>query len=387
MIRYDCRHYVGYKPCQHKQLCAGCGHYDRITSRILIIKLGALGDLFRTTPILPSLRAQYPGAHITWLTRPDCTPLLANLTDIDRIWITDANSAARVMAQEFDLMINFDKETPAVELAMLSRASKKRGFGINAHGALFALNKGSQYALDLGLNDELKFRYNQKTYQHIVHEMAELPIEGPGPRYQVKLTDEEIAYGRTWISNELGQTSPAPRVIGINAGAGRVFATKKWQAERYAEVAVRLHREHQVVPMLLGGADEVDLNDKIFKLIRKHGVPVLRPGETQSMRQFMSLVNQCDGFLTGDTLGMHLALAFSVPTVILFTSTCSQEIELYGTGRAIVGKAGCAPCYLSKCKQASQICADNIAVEDVYQAVITQMGLGQSEELRRSSNF
>ena len=44
--------------------------------------------------------------------------------------VTDAHAASRVLAERFDLMINFDKETPAVELATLAQATEKRGFAL-----------------------------------------------------------------------------------------------------------------------------------------------------------------------------------------------------------------------------------------------------------------
>lgn len=372
MIRSDCRHFVGSKPCKHKRTCDGCPHFDAYAERILVIKLGALGDLLRTTPVLESLKARYPRSQVTWLTRPDCVPLLQNLSEIDRLWVTDANAAARVMAEEFDLMINFDKETPAVELASLSRAREKRGFALSSSGSIVALNAASEYALRLGIDDELKFRKNTKSYQQVAHEMAELPFRSPGPNYLIRLTADEQAFGMSWLQGQVHQPE-LQRILGVNAGAGRVFATKKWHGERYAEVASRLHREHGVIPMLLGSADEIELNNRIHAALRKEGVPVLRPGEDLNLRQFMSLVRICHGFVTGDTLGMHIALGLGVPTVVVFTSTCSQEIELYGRGTAIVGQASCAPCYLSKCKQASQLCADSIASEDVYQALVQRM--------------
>lgn len=385
VIRYDCRHYRGSKPCKHKRACQGCGLYDRIESRILVIKLGALGDLLRTTPILPSLKARHPRSQVTWITQASCTPLLENLAEIDRVWVTDAHVTSRLLAERWDLMINFDKDTPAAELASLANADVKKGFGISANGALVALNEGSQYALELGVDDELKFRKNTLSYQQIIHRMADLPCEGAGPDYQLRLTDSEKAFGAEWIASVLHDRG-SHRLLGVNAGTGRVFATKKWHPERYAEAVIRLHEENGVVPVLFGGSDEVELNDRLAKALRRRHVPVLRPGEDLTLRQFAAVVAQCDGFIAGDTLGMHIALALRIPTVVLFTSTCAQEIELYGRGDAVIGQADCAPCYLSKCKQASQFCADSIPVDQVVETVKARMGLGQSEELRRRSN-
>lgn len=374
MIRYDCRHYLGAKPCRHRRLCEGCDHYDPTDLRVLVIKLGALGDVLRTTPLLASLRKAHLRARLTWLTAPNCVPLLQGLTEIDRLWVTDAHATARVLAEEWDLVINLDKDTPAIELAAVARAKVKRGFGLSPEGALVALNAFSGYALRLGLDDDLKFNQNTKTYQHIVHEMAELPFAAPGPDYLIRLTSEEIAWGEQWVATHV-HDAPSQRILGVNSGAGRAFATKKWHPDRHADVTERLYREHGVIPLLLGSADEIEINDRIQRRLRSRNVPVLRPGESLSIRQFMSIVNQCDGFVTGDTLGMHIALGLGIPSAVIFTSTCAQEIELYGRGMALIGKAPCAPCYLSQCKQPTQLCADSVAVEDVYDALRVLLNL------------
>lgn len=74
-FKLDCRHFLGYKPCVYKRECPGCPHYDPIQTRILVIKLAAMGDVLRTTAILHGLRATYHGAHITWLTDSNILPL------------------------------------------------------------------------------------------------------------------------------------------------------------------------------------------------------------------------------------------------------------------------------------------------------------------------
>jgi len=386
MIHYDCRYYVGRKPCKFKRACEGCPNHDPIEQRILVIKLGALGDLLRTTCILPSLKLKYPKSQITWITTKACAPLLQNLPEIDRIWITDSHVSSRVLAEHFDIMICFDKDTPAVELATISRATIKKGFGLSPDGSIMALNEGSQYALELGIDDHLKFKVNQKSYQQIIHEMADFPPAIKVPHYQLRLTDEELTFGADWIKTQYGD-GKRPPILGVNPGAGRVFATKKWLPERYLFLIFKLYQEHGVVPMLVGGKDEVKLLNRMHEQLKSRGVPVLRPGEEMTLRQFSAIVAQADGMLCGDTLAMHVALAFKVPTVAVFTSTCVQEIEMYGVGQAIVGTAPCSPCYLAKCKQPSQICAENVSVDAVFEAVVGQLRLAGRENVRRHSNI
>ena len=71
-IRPDCRHFRGDLPCrpnkEHGYVCGDCPVYGPVTKRILLIKLGAIGDVIRTTPLLRRLRQEHPGCFITWLT-------------------------------------------------------------------------------------------------------------------------------------------------------------------------------------------------------------------------------------------------------------------------------------------------------------------------------
>lgn len=78
-LRVDCRHFRGHVPCRPHKLhgvhCSSCGHYEPTRERILIIKLGAIGDVIRTTPLLHPLKKQFPQARISWITHtPEVAP-------------------------------------------------------------------------------------------------------------------------------------------------------------------------------------------------------------------------------------------------------------------------------------------------------------------------
>ena len=121
-LNTDCRWFQGHIPCRpHKQFgvhCVDeqgrpCEHYDRLTSRILIIKLGAIGDVIRTTPLLRKLTAVYPHAQIWWLTyTPEVLP-----TAVDVALSYTPQALASLAAVPFDLLINLDKDREACALA------------------------------------------------------------------------------------------------------------------------------------------------------------------------------------------------------------------------------------------------------------------------------
>ena len=92
-IRFDCRQYLGSKPCGKSPLCAReCSAYEPRGRRVLIIKLGAMGDVLRTTPLLRPLRKAHEPCHVTWLADPESEPLLRHNPLVDRAlyWGLDA---------------------------------------------------------------------------------------------------------------------------------------------------------------------------------------------------------------------------------------------------------------------------------------------------------
>ena len=89
----DCLHFKGHIPCkphkEHGYHCKECVAYAPVSKRILIIKLGAIGDVIRTTPLVVKYKSLYPNCKITWLT---WTPDILPASQIDEILKWDYNS-------------------------------------------------------------------------------------------------------------------------------------------------------------------------------------------------------------------------------------------------------------------------------------------------------
>ncbi len=92
----DCQYWRGDKPCKENRLCEGCEAYEKLGLRILLIKVGARGDVLRTTPLVAGLKRKYPQAHLTWLTAPESEELLRDLPGRPCISCTVRMSAAGV---------------------------------------------------------------------------------------------------------------------------------------------------------------------------------------------------------------------------------------------------------------------------------------------------
>ena len=133
-IKFDCRHFLGDRPCLfHKAegvTCSDCGYYSPAGKRILIIKLGAMGDVLRTTSILPALGRHFKNLHVTWITRKESFDLLENNPFLDSILETHVDSLARLQIEAFDLVINPETSKESAALASMARGKRKKGFGL-----------------------------------------------------------------------------------------------------------------------------------------------------------------------------------------------------------------------------------------------------------------
>jgi ADP-heptose:LPS heptosyltransferase len=361
MVHYDCRHFLGHKPCAYRRECDGCPHYAPFGKRILIIKLAAMGDVLRTTTLLRGLRHAHPDCHITWLTEPNVVTILQGVKEIDRLLPYNFENVLPLRHETFDLLYCFDKEPKAVALAMEVAAEKRIGFGMTKYGNVTSLNPSSDYMFELGIHDHLKFRVNTKTYPELIFECAELPYPEPQEYIFPDLT-AEIEEGRVYLES-LGVVREAIKV-GLNTGAGDMFAPKKWTEAGYAELSDRLARELGATVLLLGGPAETERNERIA---RAAACMPVNTGTHHTVRRFAGIVGNLDLMVTGDTLAMHLAIGLAIPVLVILGATCAQEIELYGRGAKIVSDCECSPCYLRVCPK-EVTCMQKIPAGRVFDA-------------------
>jgi ADP-heptose:LPS heptosyltransferase len=361
MYRFDCRYFIGEKPCKFKVLCKGCDHYSPMGKRILIIKFAAIGDVLRTTPLLRGLKKKYPKSHITWLTDPAAASLLKDIPCLDRlISYNGAETLTRFLVEHFDILICLDKEVRATGLAMLVKTADKIGFGLTKYGTIFPFDRRSEYAFELGVNDELKFRVNQKTYPAIIFEMVGLPYH----REEYGFVLPEASRLKALEKAKRWNLKSTDIVIGLNTGSGTVFATKKWTISGFIKLTELIHQQYKSKAkiLLLGGPEEVERNKGI---LRKSKVPLIDTGTNNSLPDFCGILNLCNIIVTADSLAMHLAIALKKQVVAFFGPTVAQEIELYGRGETIVVKADCAPCYRKECNQPKS-CMERLDAKTVF---------------------
>ena len=368
-IAFDCRFFLGDRPCTwHKStgvLCT-CDHYQKVEERVLIIKLDAIGDVLRTTAILPALAEVHPRASITsitWITRLEARPLLERNPYITEIIDYGEDALLHLQVRTFDRVINLDAGKTSAALASAANAKRKDGFVLDARGYVQPTNAAARKWLEMGVFDDLK-RQGTKTYQDMMADIIDL--SGRPHRYVLELTDEERARGKAHLQ-KLGVDFSRP-IIGLNTGAGRRWELKQWREEGYLELIERVAKKRSAQFVRLGGPEE---QERHRRLTARSTVPLIDAGCDNPVRHFASIVGVCHLVITGDTLAMHLALALGRRTIVLFGPTSAAEIEIYGLGEKVVPQMECLSCYKPTCDFVPN-CMDLITTDMVEAAVERQ---------------
>ncbi|MBI2659365.1 hypothetical protein HYX05_04690, partial [Candidatus Woesearchaeota archaeon] len=95
--------------------------------KILIIKLGAIGDVIRTTSIITGLKFKYKNCRIDWVTKKESFDFLKNNNFIDNVYLIEKNTKNEFKNKNYDLIISLDDDYEACELATKINSKKILG--------------------------------------------------------------------------------------------------------------------------------------------------------------------------------------------------------------------------------------------------------------------
>ena len=310
--------------------------------RILLIKTGALGDVLRTTSILPGLKALEGVGSIVWLTSPQAEPLVREhpLVDEVRIWDGDPEGVgfyvANLGSTGSEWILSLDDELGPCRLATRLQAysgSRLSGAYEDESGEL-AYTDDVEAWFGMGLlsrcgkpEADKRKRANELTHGQIFAEM--LGIEDSKPSLNLsEFLVEEAREG-------LGGTGV---LIGLNTGAGGRWPSKELSVERSVELAGLLHAAlgTGVRFVVLGGVLEADRNRRMLELLSaEEGLVVLDGGTDNGLLEFAAQVACCDVLVSSDSLALHMGVALERPVVAFFAPTSGAEVDLFGRGRSI----------------------------------------------------
>jgi ADP-heptose:LPS heptosyltransferase len=340
-----CKNFTGYKPCypDHNCLESGCKDLIPIGAKILIINLDAMGDVLMTTAQLSSVKRKFPKSTIYWVTLKNAAPLLFNNPFVDRVYEYNPEKLSILSQMEFDHVMNVDKSQSSGALLNSINAKNKLGFGLNEDGKIIPVNEGAYYNYMLGMDDQLKFKKNKRTGQDYLAETFEL--EYKRDEYVFNFTDDEIIF-ISGYKKEVG-ISESDFVIGFNTGCSDLYPNKKMTIEQHIYLIEKLLETGKYKIALFGGPEDTERNENIYS---HFGGKIINTPTTHGVRKGTCYENIADVLITGDSLGMHIAIALKKYVIAWFGVSCWTEIDLYERGIKLYQEdLFCSPCWKKVC--------------------------------------
>src|SRR5882672_8888565 len=345
--------------------------------RILIVKLGSLGDIVHTLPSLAAIRKALPDAEISWVVEPRAAEILRDNPILDRLIEVDTKALRRglvsgetlraprqqlrqLRASAFDLALDFQGLLKSASIARLSGARRVFGF------SRAALREPASRIL---LSQSIPVSKNS----HVIRKNLALASGALGISFPNDPDDLEfpIATNSAHQAEALRAAAGSEYAI-LNPGGG--WPTKLWSAARFGRLADELWSHYGLHSLVTHGPGETELADTVLQSSQSGKARAVNV----SLKGFYELAKRAQVYVGGDTGPTHLAIAAGTPIVGLFGPTewwrngslraadiCVERVDI-----------DCrTDCHRRACSK--WICMD-IEVERVLQAVGERLKVGQA---------
>jgi asparagine synthase (glutamine-hydrolysing) len=362
--------------------------------RILVFRIGQLGDTIVSLPAMWAVRRHFPNAHIALLSdrHPGKSYVLAS--DLLRgAGIFDeflsypvsekgfmlrpgrmVTLLAAVRRRNFDTLVylapsNRKPEQIERDRRFFSLAGIKNFIGMRGFSALRPQKTGEPLEEVLPESELLLNRLAA----------SELPVTSDnGHDMDLRLNENEEEQLSFWLGS-LGSDGDRSWVA---IGPGSKMPAKRWPPERFEQVVAELIREFDIWPVVFGGDEDRIVGDM---LIRKWGRGYNAAGAL-GLRAAAAGLKRCTFFLGNDTGTMHMAAAVGVPCVAIFSSR-DHPGRWYPRGeghRVFRSQIECEGCGLVECIERQMECIKRISANEVLDAC-REVLRGKAESLKTQS--
>jgi len=355
------------------------------TKRILVFRVGELGDTLIALPSLHALRQAYPGAHISFLGNVDSNS--KNVTAQEIIpatgliddWLSYSVNRAGWRGLQSLALLNRLRQGHFDTLVYLAPRLRKPK-DVRRDLLFFRLAGIREVIGRQGLNMPNKAAGQPLTeaeheLDHLLHRLNLSGVKVPQhARIDLELTSHEKDAADSWLGEEVKNLEQ--RVL-VGFGPGSKWPSKIWPEERFQEVGLRLIRDYGVYPIVFGGPEDRALAHRLINSWNDGSTAagVLTP------REAAAALARCALYVGNDTGTMHLAAAVGTPCVAIMSALdWPGRWVPYGPGHIVLRRSvPCEGCLLRVCDKEEMRCLKLIEVDAVLNAC-TQLISSRVEE-------
>ncbi len=290
--------------------------------RILIVKLGSIGDIVHTLPALSAIRRGLPEAEISWAVEGESSEILRDNQFLDRLIELDTKALRRglmsgetlraprqqlrlLRASAFDLALDFQGLLKSAMVARLSGARRVIGFeraGLREPACRFLLHQKTSIPRSLHV-----IRKNLR--------LAQAALGLPAPDDEAELEFPITVDNTHEVEAEKAAKGTADQFAILNPGGG--WPTKLWSAEKFGALADELWNQFGLHSLVSYGPGEEALANLVLSASKSGKARAV----SVSLKGFYALAKRAQIYVGGDTGPMHLAVAARTPIVGLFGPT------------------------------------------------------------------
>ncbi len=330
---------------------------DRDVRSILFIRIDRLGDIIMSLPAMEAFRAIYPASRISVLVKKEFAPIFRNIPYIDEVidYGRFLPGLIRLRRKRFDMAVDLlmDYTLKTALLARLCGARIRIGFDIESRGRLFNIPVKSRPA---GRNMAENVMDLARSAARLRGAESAVPFQALPKLF---ITESESRDAEALL-DEIGIRKNQARA-GFHPGAK--FASQRWGARKFAELADRISSRHGA-GIIIFGADsdrgEVELMaaSMTTRPVVLAGIPIDRAA---------AIMSRLDMFVCNNSGPLHVAVALGVPTVSVMGPTVEHLWRPVGPGHIVIRHPGaCAPCDKPECKNPE--CLGSITVDEMEKA-------------------
>jgi lipopolysaccharide heptosyltransferase I len=340
-------------------------------NRILIVRLGALGDVVHAIPVAAALRRAFPSARIDWLVSAKHREILDLVPVIDRRLVvsdrpstgsgaSDPGGASLLAAirelrrSRYDVAIDLQGLIKSAVLARASGAPRVVGFA-----SRYARERVARLFYTDAYDPGRGGLYDPRETRHVVDInlglLGVLGIDAPAREFPIEAIDSDTA--------RVAREQSGGRYALLNPGAA--WPNKRWPPERLAAIARELFARHRLKSVVLWGPGEEALASAVAA--GANGAAVLSPRTT--IADIVALARDAAVMVSGDTGPTHIAAAVGTPIVGIYGPTRPARNGPMSPLDVTVSRDGVCQCHhLRRCTR-EHMCLLDIEVAEVLDAV------------------
>ena len=321
--------------------------------KVLLVRLGALGDIVHAVPVAAALRRAVTGVRIDWAVDRRHAELLALFPVADRIveldfgsWRHVIGTSRRLRAEAYDVALDVQGLMKSALVARLSGARRVVGF---ARAALREPMARALYTETIEPDD----------HGHVIRKNLSLlrALDVPFPQVEFP-----VALPASAVADEIAREYPAGYGL-INPGAG--WPNKQWPAKRFGALAAAIRRSEGLPSVVVWGPGE----DRLARAVAANSDGAAEPVPPTGLRDLFAVIRGAAFLVSGDTAPIHLAAAVGTPVVGLYGPTSPERNGPWSADDVSVSRYGSCRCHHKRrCTEWTR-CLDTIEAGEVAAAV------------------